>query len=56
VYYANVIVGNDAGIGDLWWGRAISVSMAVVALSSPFLGGISDYGGLRKNSCFFILL
>jgi len=52
VYYANVIVGNDAGIGDLWWGRAISVSMAVVALSSPFLGGISDYGGLRKKFLF----
>lgn len=52
VYYANVIVGNDAGIGDLWWGRAISISMAVVALSSPFLGGISDYGGLRKKFLF----
>ncbi|MBM4147214.1 MAG: MFS transporter [Nitrospira sp.] len=52
VYYANVIVGNDAGIGDLWWGRAISVSMAVVALSSPLLGGIADYGGLRKKFLF----
>lgn len=52
VYYANVIVGNDAGIGDLWWGRAISVSMAVVALSSPLLGGIADYGGFRKKFLF----
>ncbi|MEO5361503.1 MAG: MFS transporter [Nitrospirota bacterium] len=49
VYYVNVIVGNDAGIGDLWWGRAISLSMAFVALSSPFLGGIADYGGTRKR-------
>ena len=24
VYYANSIVGNSAGLGDLWWGRAIS--------------------------------
>jgi UMF1 family MFS transporter len=52
VYYANFIVGNEAGLGDLWWGRAISVSMAIVALSSPFLGGIADYGGLRKRFLF----
>ncbi len=52
VYYANVIVGNNAGLGDLWWGRAISVSMALVALSSPVLGGIADYGGYRKKFLF----
>lgn len=52
VYYANTIVGNETGQGDLWWGRAISVSMAIVALSSPFLGGIADYGGLRKRFLF----
>ena len=52
VYYATVIVGNEKGFGDLWWGRAISVSMAIVALSSPFLGGIADYGGLRKRFLF----
>lgn len=49
VYYINVIVGNAAGRGDLWWGRAISLSMFVVSLSSPFLGGIADYAGLRKR-------
>jgi len=53
VFYVNVIVGNETGRGDLWWGRAISVSMAVVALSSPFLGGIADCGGLRKRFLFF---
>ena len=53
VFYVNVIVGNETGRGDLWWGRAISVSMAVVALSSPFLGGIADFGGLRKRFLFF---
>lgn len=52
VYYTNVIVGNETGIGDLWWGRAIALSMAIVALSSPFLGGIADYGGLRKKFLF----
>ncbi|MBI4686377.1 MAG: MFS transporter [Nitrospirae bacterium] len=49
VYYVNTIIGNEAGIGDIWWGRAISLSMAIVALSSPFLGGIADYGGIRKK-------
>lgn len=49
VYYARVIVGGNSGEGDLWWGRAISLSMFVVALSSPFLGGIADYAGLRKK-------
>lgn len=52
VYYVNNIIGNEAGLGDLWWGRAISVSMAIVALSSPFLGGIADYGGIRKKLLF----
>lgn len=52
VYYTHVIVGNEAGLGDLWWGRAVSVSMAIVALSSPFLGGIADFGGLRKRFLF----
>ncbi len=49
VYYANEIVGNDSGAGDLWWGRAISLSMLFIALSSPFLGGIADYARLGKR-------
>lgn len=49
VYYVNQIVGNESGLGDLWWGRAISSSMAVVVLTSPFLGGIADFGGIRKR-------
>ncbi|NWF52111.1 MAG: MFS transporter [Nitrospirae bacterium] len=53
VYYANFIVGNDGGLGDLWWGRVVSLSMAVVAISSPFLGGIADYKGSRKRFLFF---
>ena len=53
VYYINRIVGNEGGRGDLWWGAAISVSMLFVSLSSPFLGGIADYGGLRKRLLAF---
>ena len=47
-YYTKVIVGNQACLGDVWWGRASSVSMLFVALTSPFLGGIADSGGYRK--------
>ena len=53
VYYVQTIVGNETGTGDLWWGRAISLSMALVALSSPFMGGIADYAGYRKKFLFF---
>jgi MFS transporter, UMF1 family len=53
VYYINRIVGNERGNGDLWWGTAISVSMLFVSLSSPFLGGIADYAGLRKRLLAF---
>lgn len=53
VYYANHIVGNESGLGDLWWGRAIAASMAVIAISSPFLGGIADYARIRKKLLLF---
>jgi MFS transporter, UMF1 family len=48
-YYAQVVVGNVHGEGDLWWGRLISASMAIVALTSPILGGIADRAGIRKR-------
>jgi UMF1 family MFS transporter len=53
VYYINRIVGNERGKGDLWWGAAISASMLFVSLSSPFLGGIADYAGLRRRLLAF---
>jgi len=48
VYFVKVIA-EDPASGDLWWGRAISLSMLMVALTSPVLGGISDYAGMRKR-------
>ncbi|MCI0548948.1 MAG: MFS transporter [Candidatus Rokubacteria bacterium] len=47
-YYALGVVGNTDGSGDLWWGRVVSVSMAIVAVTSPFLGGIADRAGVRR--------
>ncbi|MBI4467456.1 MAG: MFS transporter [Acidobacteria bacterium] len=48
-YYANRIVGNDAGQGDLWWGRAVSATMLFVAATSPMMGAVADYAGVRKK-------
>ena len=47
-YYAIGVVGNAHGAGDLWWGRAVSTSMAIVALTSPFLGALADRSGIRR--------
>ena len=47
-YYALGVVGNEGGAGDLWWGRVVSVSMGLVALTSPLLGGVADRAGIRR--------
>lgn len=52
-FFIQVVVGNEAGEGDLWWGRALGLSAAIVALSSPLLGAIADRAGARKR---FMLL
>ncbi|MBF0339214.1 MAG: MFS transporter [Nitrospirae bacterium] len=49
VYFVNMIVGNADGSGDLWWGRVISLSMAIVAVTAPVIGAFADYGGVRKR-------
>jgi UMF1 family MFS transporter len=56
VYFVSVIAGGTPGLGEIWWGRAISFSMAFVAVTSPFLGGIADYSGKRKRLLFLYTL
>jgi UMF1 family MFS transporter len=48
VYYATYIVGNEAGLGDAWWGRVMSATMLFVAVTSPVLGSVADHLGIRK--------
>jgi len=48
VYYKDEIVRPTGAPADLWWGVTIAGSMLAVALSSPFVGGISDHTGRRK--------
>ena len=52
VYFAGTIVGNEVGLGDLWWGRVISCSVLFVALSSPLLGSVADQARVRKKMLF----
>jgi UMF1 family MFS transporter len=49
LYFKNVVFGEASGLGDLWWGISISLSMIVVALSSPVLGAIADFSGAKKR-------
>lgn len=51
-YYIEAVVGNEQGRGDFWWGLAISLTMVLVAVTSPVLGGIADHAGVRKP--FFV--
>lgn len=48
VYYSEQVVKPTGGPADLLWGATIGGSMLAVALSSPFVGGISDHTGRRK--------
>ena len=53
VFYVTFVVGEEGGVGELWWGRAVSLSALVVAISSPLLGAIADRGGVRKRFMLF---
>ena len=48
-FYVNSIVADDGGLGELWWGWAVSLSALVVAFSSPLLGAVADRSGGRKK-------
>lgn len=56
VYYVTIIAEGASGHAELWWGWSISASMAFVAVTSPFLGGIADYSGKRKRFLLFYTL
>lgn len=49
IFFIESVVGNEAGEGDALWGRAVSISALVVALSAPVLGAIADRAGVRKR-------
>lgn len=56
-FFINVVIpGNEGSQGDWWWGRAVGLSAAIVALSSPLLGAIADRAGARKRFMFLYAL
>lgn len=53
IFYMGTVVGAEGGAGEWWWGRAVSVSAFIVAVSAPLLGAIADRGGARKKLMLF---
>ena len=46
-YFKNSVVGGPEG--SRLWGIALGIAMFVVAITSPVLGVIADYSGLKKR-------
>lgn len=52
VYFMKHVVVGNPGLGELLWGRAIGISMAMVAISAPILGAVADYSRAKKRLLF----
>ncbi|HOH59615.1 MAG TPA: MFS transporter [Candidatus Cloacimonadota bacterium] len=52
VYFINSVVGGEAGYGEMLWGRAIGISMTMVALTAPILGAVADFSRSKKKFLF----
>jgi UMF1 family MFS transporter len=50
-YFTKVVVGNPE-LGAALWGRAISISMALVAFSAPIFGAVADFSRSKKKFLF----
>jgi UMF1 family MFS transporter len=54
IFFKEVLVNGK--YGDLWWGFAISVSILVGALLSPFIGALADMSNRKKQLFIFCVL
>jgi len=52
VYFVHNVVSGNSGYGEMLWGRAIGISMAMVAVSAPILGAVADYSRAKKRLLF----
>ena len=52
VYFINTVVSGDPGYGEMLWGRAIGISMTLVALTAPIMGAIADFSRSKKKFLF----
>ncbi len=51
LYFQKVVVGSGE-YGTALWGRAMSISMSLVAISAPILGAVADYSRGKKKLLF----
>lgn len=51
VYFKDVVVGSGE-LGTALWGRAMSLSMLMVAISAPIFGAIADHSKSKKKFLF----
>lgn len=52
VYFKNVVV-NQGEVGTALWGRAVSISMLMVALTAPIFGAVADFSRAKKKFLFY---
>lgn len=48
LYFRTVVAGHLGPGADFYWGASVSISMVVVALTSPILGAMADASGRKK--------
>ena len=48
LYFRSVVAGSLGAAANFYWGLCIALSMAAVALATPFLGAIADFTGRRR--------
>ena len=53
VYFRDVVV-NQGELGTALWGRAVSISMLMVALTAPIFGAVADFSRAKKRFLFFM--
>jgi len=53
VYFRDVVV-NQGELGTALWGRAVSISMLMVALTAPIFGAVADFSRAKKGFLFFM--
>lgn len=52
-YFINVVAAAHGEVATALWGRAVSISMTLVALTAPILGAVADYSRAKKRMLFF---
>ncbi|HCX73256.1 MAG TPA: MFS transporter [Candidatus Cloacimonas sp.] len=51
-YFVQQVV-NQGEVGTALWGRAVSISMLLVAVSAPIFGAVADYSRAKKKFLFY---